>query len=117
MDAANFYFHFEEALAQNALKSDHRNYARLETLFAFGEAFFNKKDFEKMSYYFDLIHNDRYELGETTVSNFHRLIGDIYLRHDNKTEGLKWYKSGLKLNPKLGVKKLIANLEKELNGG
>lgn len=116
IEAGNFDFQFEETLARNALKSYYRKYARLETLFTLGKAFFHKKDFEKMSYYFDIIRIDDYELSESTVSNFHRLIGDIYLECDKKIEGLNWYKSGLKLNANLGVKKITANLEKELNG-
>lgn len=106
-------FKFEEKLTHNHFKSDFRNYARIETLFAFGDAFFKASEIKKMTIYFDIIYNDKYDLSEVTVSNFHRRIGDIYLALHDKKEALKWYKSGLQLNSKLGVKKLITNLEME----
>jgi hypothetical protein len=110
----NYYeFLFEETLALNTLQSDNRNYARLEILFILGDAFLKANDFAKMNYYFGIISSDKYDLSGVTISNFHRLIGDIYLRNDNKNEALKWYRSGLQLNSKLGVKKLVKTLEEE----
>lgn len=106
-------FKFEEELALNAFGSDYRNYARIETLFTLGEAFLKANELEKTSLYFEMIYNDKYDLSEVTVSNFHRRIGNIYLDIHEKKKALKWYKSGQQLNSKLGVKKLIANLEKE----
>jgi len=108
-----YLFKFEEELAHNHFKSDFRNYTRIETLFSFGEAFLKANEIKKMTLYFDTIYHDNYDLSEVTVSNFHRRIGDIYLDILDKMEALKWYKSGLQLNSKLGVKKLIANLEME----
>ena len=116
IEAQFFDFDFEETLAKQAFKSDHRNYARIETLFMFGEAFFIANNVTKADYYFDIIFNDTYELSGDTVSKFFRQIGDIYLERDNKSAALTWYKKGLQLNSKLGVKKQVANLEKELNG-
>jgi hypothetical protein len=106
-------FRFEEELALKAFKSDYRNYARIETLFVLGEAFFKANELKKTRLYFDIIYKDKYNLSDVTISNFHRRIGDIYLYNHEKKEALKWYKSGFELNSKLGVKKLIANLEKE----
>jgi hypothetical protein len=104
-------FKFEEELALNAFKSDYRNYSRIEMLFVLGEAFFKTNQLEKMNFYFDVIYNDKYDLSNGVVSNFHRRIADIYLYIHERKEALKWYKSGVQLNSKLGVKKLIARLE------
>lgn len=105
-------FRFEEELALNAFKFDYRNYARIETLFVLGEAFFKANEFEKTNLYFNIIYKDKYDLSDVTISSFHRRIADIYLYINEEKEALKWYKSGVQLNSKLGVKKLIANLEK-----
>lgn len=105
-------FRFEEELALNAFKSEYRNYARIETLFVLGEAFFKANQLEKMNLYFDIIYKEKYDLSNVITSNFHRRIADIYLYIHEKKEALKWYKSGIQLNSKLGVKKLITNLEK-----
>lgn len=115
IDNDHFDFTFEETLALNAFKSEYRNYVRLETLFLLGRAFLIANNISKMNFYFDIIYKDKYELSEVAVSKFHRLIGDIYMDNDKKTEAFKWYKSGLQLNSKLGVKKIFITLEKELN--
>ena len=115
IDAQFFDFDFEEILAKKAFKDDFRNYARIETSFMLGEAFLIANNTSKANYYFDIIFNDTYDLSGDTVSKFFRQIGDIYLECDYKTQALKWYKKGLQLNSKLGVKKQVANLEKELN--
>lgn len=107
-----YCFKFEEELALNAFKADYRNYARIETLFILGEAFLKANELEKSSLYFNIIYKDKYDLSEVTVSSFHRKIGNIYLDIQEEKKALKWYKSGLQLNSKLGVKKLIESLEK-----
>lgn len=116
IEAQFFEFDFEETVAEKAFKSDHRNYARIETLFLFGKAFLIANNATKANYYFDIIFNDTYDLSGDTVSKFFRQIGYNYLECGNKSAALKWYKKGLQLNSKLGVKKQVANLEKELNG-
>jgi hypothetical protein len=108
-----YNFEFEEEITCKHFKSDLRNYTRIETLFAFGDAFFKAKKIKKMTIYFDIIYNDNYDLSDITISNFYRRIGDIYLAIHDRKVALKWYKSGLRLNSKLGVKKIIANLEME----
>jgi len=116
LEAQFFDFDFEETLAKKVFKSDHRNYARIETLFMLGEAFLIAKVVTKADYYFEIIFNDTYDLSGDTVSKFFRQIGDTYLERGNKSAALNWYKKGLQLNPKLGIKKQVTNLEKELNG-
>ena len=57
---------------------------------------------------------DKYQLAETTVANFYREIAEHYLNEGDKATGLKWLKAGVEMNPKLGVKKQIIAIEKDL---
>jgi tetratricopeptide (TPR) repeat protein len=109
----NFFdFKFEEQLLEDTLqKNDLYNYARIESLFAFGNAYFNANDIIMMNKIFDRICSEKYDLSESTIANFYRQIGEIYAALNNNEKAIDWLKMGLKLNPKLGVKKLLANLE------
>ena len=47
------------------------------------------------------------------VANAYRLLGDLYQQADDKKAALEAYKKALERNPKIGLKKIIAKLEKE----
>ncbi len=109
---SNYYdFQFEESILHHALSTAYYNYSRIETLFCFGVAYYNIKNFEKGDYYFDLIANEKYELSPATISNFYKEIGNIYIGEGNKLKALEWLKKGIILNPKLPVKRIIKELE------
>lgn len=112
---SNFFdFQFEEQLIDETLqKSDLFNYARIDTLFAFGHAYYKANNLNKMESTFDRIRSEKYDLGASTIANYYRSIGEIYSELKQNEKALDWLKAGLTLNPKLGVKKLVDRLEKK----
>jgi tetratricopeptide (TPR) repeat protein len=114
IDTNYFDFQFEEELLNDTLSnSETFNFARIETLVAFGKAYLAAHNFAKMDEVFNIILTEKYDLAESTIANFYREIGETYLKLERSDQALKWLKSGLNLNPKLGVKKLIERIEKE----
>ena len=107
-----FDFTFEEDLIKKTLeKTIHTDYARISTLLVLGQSFSKANDLDKMESAFNIIRRDQYDLSPVTISNFYRSVGEVYLELTNKEKALEWFKSGLTINPKLGVKKLIDKLE------
>ncbi len=107
-----FDFGFEASLIDETLrKNDLFNYARIDTLFTLGSAYYKASDMNKMEDVFDRIRSEQYELGASIVANYYRSIGEIYANLDENEKALGWLKAGLALNPKLGVKKLVDRLE------
>lgn len=105
-------FSFEENLFSSyVLKSDLNNFAKLNSIFLLGFAFFKANDIIKAEQYFELLEKGLFDLQPSTVSDFYRNIGELYIESDDKTKALKWLNAGLTLNPKLGVKKLVAKLK------
>jgi hypothetical protein len=68
---------------------------------------------EKRDYYFKLLRQTRFDISPVTVSNFYRLIADVYLKSGNGKYAIAWLRNGIALNPKLPVKKIMKQLEKE----
>lgn len=48
-------------------------------------------------------------------ANMYRSIGEIYLKFDMKGEAITEFKKAIEHNPKIGLKRIVASLEKELN--
>lgn len=106
-------FKFEEELINKTLeKSDLFNFARLSALFSLGAVFHKANQIESMENVFNKIRKENYELSSSTVADYYRNIGEIYIDLKQNDKALDWLKAGLTLNPKLGVKKLIDRLEK-----
>ena len=74
-----------------------------------------QQNFDKMGHYYDNILSDSFDLSQNTVADFIRLAGEDFYRIGNLTEALKYFKKGLELNPKLGVKKIVVEIEKKIN--
>lgn len=86
-------------------------YAKAIIIFKMGQTFSTIGDWEKADSYFDLFKNTSFILSPVTVSGFYRAIGEIYMEADKKEASLNWFKAGLRINPKLGVKKKLKKLE------
>lgn len=113
LKAKHFDFQFEKKLIYDALStSDLFNYASIDTLFQLGVAYLEAADLKEMDRTFEKLASYKYDLADITVSNFYRSIGEIYIGLKEKEKALHWLNEGLKLNPKLGVKKAISDLSK-----
>ncbi len=113
----NFFdFQFEEKLISEILEKNNLfNYARIDTLFALGNAYYKATQLSKMDSTFEKILSEKYDLSESTIANYYRSIGEIYADLKQDEKALNWLKAGLTLNTKLGVKKLVDQLEKNLS--
>jgi hypothetical protein len=108
----NLEFDFEEKLFNEyIINSDINNYAKINTFYCLGSAYFKNSNLIKGEYFFNLIEKIQFDLQPSTVSNYYRNIGEDYSEIGENIKALKWLKAGLILNPKLGVKKLISKLE------
>ncbi len=87
------------------------NYSKAESLIDDGISIYELGDTIIAEKIFDLVATIKTDLQPSTLSNFFRKIGDFYISKENKELALKWYKSGLSINPALGVKRLISQLE------
>lgn len=109
-----FDFQYEENLITQTLeKSDLFNFARIDTLFNLGQAYLKADNLKMMDNAFERIKSVSFHLAESTISNYYRSIGEIYIKLNDNNKALDWLKSGLKINPKLGVKKLVDQIEKQ----
>lgn len=98
-------FSFEENLYNtNVANSDLNNFAKLNSTFSLGLAFFKVNKISKAEQYFERLEKGPFDLQPSTIAGFYRNIGELYADNGNKEKALKWLKGGLKLNPKLGVK-------------
>jgi hypothetical protein len=109
--AKRLEFDFEEDLILKTLTSELQNYARINSLFYLGLAFKMAEKQDKMNFYFKMISTDKYDLSPVTVSNYYKQIAEIFIELNDSFSALNWLNSGLDLNPKLSVKKLIKQLE------
>lgn len=108
-----FDYRFEENLIKDTLEnSTLYNYARMDTLYALGQAYRKANKLDEMKNCFDKIRQDNYDLAQSTTAKFYRAIGEIYIELNEIELALDWLKSGLAMDSKLGVKKLIDQLEK-----
>ncbi len=105
-------FSFEENLYNSYIdNSELNNFAKLNSTFSLGFAFFKANNIPKAELYFDKIEKGPFDLQPMTIAGFYRNIGELYADNSDKTKALKWLKAGQTLNPKLGVKKLITKIE------
>jgi tetratricopeptide (TPR) repeat protein len=105
-------FSFEENLyTTNVANSDLNNFAKLNSTFSLGFAFFKANNIPKAEQYFDKLEKGPFDLQPSTIAGYYKNIGELYADNGDKTKALTWLNAGLTLNPKLGVKKLIAKLE------
>lgn len=87
------------------------NYSKAESLIDDGISIYELGDTIIAEKIFDLVATIKTDLQPSTLSNFFRKIGDFYISKENKELALKWFKHGLSINPALGVKRLITQLE------
>jgi len=112
LDSAQTDFSYEENLfSNNVHNSDLNNFAKLNSIFYLGLAFFKANNISKAEHYFDLLEKGPFDLQPSSLAGFYRSIGELYADTGDKAKALKWLNAGLTLNPKLGVKKLITKLE------
>jgi hypothetical protein len=105
---------FEENIVINNLTEENMDFHMINILYQLGNAFMQSNALDKMAYYFGYIYNSQFELSPNTVSDYVRYAGEDYYKIGNLTEALKFLKKGIELNPKLGVKKLISEIENKL---
>lgn len=117
IECKDYSFTTNEQWLLSYLTPEHMNYARIEALYLMGRAYEMAGSYEKRDQYFNMILTDNYAISPNTVSEFYRTIAGHYNENGDLHTGLKWLKAGLELNPKLGVKKQVANLEKQLTAG
>ena len=87
------------------------NYSKAESLIDDGVSIYELGDTIIAEKIFELVSTIKTDLQPSTLSNFYRKIGDFYISKENKELALKWFKHGLSINPALGVKRLITQLE------
>ena len=104
-------FQTEELLFSSIMLIDFVGYAKASIIFNMGQTFSTIGYWGKADSYFDLFRNTTFELSPVTVSDFYKKIGEIYLEADKKEAALNWFKDGLRINPKLAVKKNLKKLE------
>jgi tetratricopeptide (TPR) repeat protein len=107
-------FLFEENLYNaNIVNSDLNNFAKLASTYTLGHAFLMTNYIEKADHFFDRLEKFPFDLAPSTIAEYYRKIGELYLENGDTKKALKWLNAGLTLNPKLGVKKIITKLEAE----
>jgi len=118
----SFYdFTFEENLILAEVKKVQRafsmqkkefvgNYILIDAFYHIGLIHFRSGNVNKASEYFDLIRKTKFQLSEYSKSEFYKKIGKLYFEEKMNKEALSWLKEGVKINPKLTVKKLIEKL-------
>jgi hypothetical protein len=113
INAGSDDFKFEKELIYKTLEENELfNFARIDTLFCLGAAYYKANQIESMEIVFNRIHEEKYELSLLTIADYYRSIGEIYIDLKQIDKALYWLKSGVNINPKLGVKKIIDQLEK-----
>lgn len=105
----------EEKLILESLSDSQKDFARINIFLQLGKSFKEQKNFDKMSHYYNSIFSDSFDLSQNTVADFIRVAGEDFYQLGKLTEALKYFKKGLELNPKLGVKKIVAEIEKKVN--
>ena len=105
----------EEKLILGILSDSHKDFARINIFLQLGKSFMQQKNFDKMTHYYDSILSDGFDLCPNTVADFIRDAGEDFYQLGKLPEALKYFKKGLELNPKLGVKKIVAEIEKKIS--
>jgi len=104
-------FRSEEVLFESIISMDLAGYAKANLIFNMGRTFSGIEQWKMADSYFDLFRKTAFELSPITVSDFYRAIGELYMKAGKKEISLNWFKDGLRLNPKLAVKRMIKKLE------
>lgn len=116
---------FEENIILKEIKKDeristvtnsevHQNYILLDAYYHLGLAYFMSGNEDKSSKYFSLIKDTKWQLSEYSVGDFYKKIGELYLSNNDNKNALKWFELGIKINPKLSVKKHINKLKNSI---
>jgi tetratricopeptide (TPR) repeat protein len=105
----------EESLILKSLSDSYKDFARINIYLQLGKSFMEQNKFEKMNHYYNCILSESFDLSQNTVADFIRNAGEDYYLLGNLTEAIRYFKKGLELNPKLGVKKIVAEIEKKIN--
>lgn len=105
----------EEKLVLNSLSDFHMDFARINIIFQLGNSFRQQGNYDKMFHYYEIIVCEQFDLSPNTVADFIRTIGNNLYEIGNLKEALRYFKKGLDLNPKLGVKKVVNEIEKTMD--
>lgn len=69
-------------------------------------------DIEKGTFYIEKANCSWTNISNNTVSYHFKNVGEAYYKTNQLQSALTWFKKGLEINPKLNVKKIIAQIEK-----
>lgn len=105
----------EENLVLESLSDSHKDFARINIIYQLGRSYMQRSNFEKMMHYYESILSETFDLSPNTVADYVRVAGENLHSINYSKEALGFLKKGLVLNPKLGVKKLVAEIEKKIN--
>lgn len=84
--------------------------AKANLILNMGRTFSGLGLWEKANSYFDLFRKTAFDLSPVTVFDFYKAIGEFYMEAGKKEISLNWLKDGLRVNPKLAVKRMIKKL-------
>ncbi len=104
-------FRSEEALFERIMQIEFAGYAKANLILNMGTTFCQKNMWKKADDYFEILRNSNFDLSSATLSDFYRIVGETYFESGKASAALTWLQDGLKINPKLPVKKLIKKLE------
>ena len=105
----------EESLILNSLSDSHKDFARINIFLQLGKSFMQQNNFEMMSNYYNRILSESFDLSLNTVADFIRNAAEDFYQFGKLGDALIFFKKGIELNPKLGVKKIVAEIEKKIN--
>jgi tetratricopeptide (TPR) repeat protein len=88
-------------------------YAELNCYYYLGIANIKIGLIDNAEKYFDILVNLQSDISKMTIAkDFLRPIGEFYEENDNLSKALFWYKKAIELSPAIGLKKKIAEIEK-----
>jgi len=90
------------------------SYAKFRGYLYIGFALRKVGDSQKANVWFKKIYDNEENLGKSTVADFCKSIGEIFIEDNEIREGIEWFKKGLEWNPKLPIKKKVRSLEENI---
>lgn len=105
----------EENLVIKTLSDQNKDFACANILLLLGNSFMMHNNIDKMVFYYEKLFSSDFDLSPTTIADFIRAAGEDFYKIGDTEKALKYLKKGLELNPKLGVKKLVTEIEKKTN--
>ena len=97
------------------VSDEHKDFGCANILLQLGNSFMLQNNFDKMELYYEKLLSTNFDLRLNTISDFTRAVGEYFHKVVNLQTALKFLEKGLELNPKLGVNKLVAEIEKKTN--